>query len=265
MAIHNQIPMADILSRKLPSLTSSKQAVSSGKTNQPLNAVFNRLLTSFRAGSSGLKGSRPTGLTAVDYLARPLPAHENHKSKSKHTPAVDQNQVTADNCKRSNRVKRDQTGVSSLSQENAVAAKTRIRKPVQQPKNMSENEWIEKCVKKAAQKYKLPANLIKGVIKAESNFAADVISSAGAQGLMQLMPGTAKELGVSDPFDIEQNIDGGSHYLRKMLDKFDGNVRIALAAYNAGPGAVQKYDGNVPYEETKQYVKRVLRFSQRYA
>jgi soluble lytic murein transglycosylase-like protein len=78
---------------------------------------------------------------------------------------------------------------------------------------------------------------------------------------MQLMPATAEELGVTNSFDIDQNIDGGSHYLRKMLDKFGGNVRVALAAYNAGPGAVQKYNGNVPYPETRNYVKRVMRFS----
>jgi soluble lytic murein transglycosylase-like protein len=78
---------------------------------------------------------------------------------------------------------------------------------------------------------------------------------------MQLMPGTAKELGVTKPFDIEQNIDGGAHYLRKMLDRFGGDVKLALAAYNAGPGTVRKYAGKVPYPETIQYVDRVLRFS----
>ena len=87
------------------------------------------------------------------------------------------------------------------------------------------------------------------------------VSRAGAQGLMQLMPATAKELGVTKPFDIDQNIDGGSRYLRKMLDTFDGDVKQALAAYNAGPGTVRKYAGNVPYPETIQYIDRVLRFS----
>ena len=76
---------------------------------------------------------------------------------------------------------------------------------------------------------------------------------------MQLMPATARELGVNNSFDIDQNIDGGSHYLRKMLDKFGGNTKLALAAYNAGPGAVEKYKGNVPYPETRNYIKRVMR------
>jgi soluble lytic murein transglycosylase-like protein len=122
---------------------------------------------------------------------------------------------------------------------------------------------IEKSISKAAARYNLPPALIKGIIKAESNFQVSAVSHAGAQGLMQLMPGTARELGVENPFDIDQNIDGGSRYLRKMLDNFDGDIRSALAAYNAGPGTVRKYKGDVPYQETQQYVDRVLRFSKR--
>ena len=127
---------------------------------------------------------------------------------------------------------------------------------------LSEPNIIEKSITQAAAKYNLPCKLIKAVIKAESNFDAKAISSAGAQGLMQLMPATAEELGVKNPFDIAQNVDGGSRYLRKMLDRFNGEVKLALAAYNAGPGTVEKYDGNVPYRETQNYVKRVLRFSE---
>jgi soluble lytic murein transglycosylase-like protein len=82
---------------------------------------------------------------------------------------------------------------------------------------------------------------------------------------MQLMPATAEELGVQNSFDIDQNVDGGSRYLREMLDRFNGDVKLALAAYNAGPGTVEKYDGNVPYRETQNYVKRVIRFSAQYA
>ena len=130
---------------------------------------------------------------------------------------------------------------------------------------LTQQQIIDQNVQKAAAKYDLSPDLIRGVIRAESNFKVKAISSAGAQGLMQLMPATAKELGVNNPFDIAQNIDGGAKYLRKMLDRFGGNVRTALAAYNAGPGTVIKYNGRVPYPETRQYVRRVLRFSRQMA
>jgi soluble lytic murein transglycosylase-like protein len=114
-------------------------------------------------------------------------------------------------------------------------------------------------IEKAAKKYNLPEKLIKSVIRTESNFQPDAVSPAGAQGLMQLMPATARELGVNDPFDIQQNIDGGAAYLRQMLDRFGQNLRLALAAYNAGPGTVEKYNGVVPFRETREYVDRVLK------
>ncbi|MBR9984579.1 MAG: lytic transglycosylase domain-containing protein [Desulfosarcina sp.] len=118
---------------------------------------------------------------------------------------------------------------------------------------------IGDSIKGAARRYNLPEKLIAGVIQAESNFQVDAVSPAGAQGLMQLMPATARELGVVDPFDVRQNIDGGAAYLRRMLDRFGGDVRLALAAYNAGPGTVEKYNGNVPYRETQNYIERVLK------
>jgi soluble lytic murein transglycosylase-like protein len=118
---------------------------------------------------------------------------------------------------------------------------------------------IADSIKSAARRYHLPEKLIASVIQAESNFQVDAVSPAGAQGLMQLMPATAKELGVDDPFDVRQNIDGGAGYLRRMLDRFGGDVRLALAAYNAGPGTVEKYKGNVPYRETQNYIDRVLK------
>ncbi len=100
--------------------------------------------------------------------------------------------------------------------------------------------------------------MLKSVIHAESGFRTGAVSSAGAMGLMQLMPGTANALGVSDPFDTEQNIAGGAHYLRQQLDRFDGQVPLALAAYNAGAGAVLRYQGVPPFPETQAYVSRVL-------
>jgi soluble lytic murein transglycosylase-like protein len=104
---------------------------------------------------------------------------------------------------------------------------------------------------------------VKAVIAAESSFDADAVSHAGAQGLMQLMPETARTLGVKDAFRPDENVDGGTRYLRKMIDRY-GDWTRALAAYNAGPSAVDQYRGVPPYKETRDYVKRVLNYYRHY-
>ena len=119
---------------------------------------------------------------------------------------------------------------------------------------------LDAIFEEAAAAYDVPLALLKAVAKAESNFNPSAVSCAGAIGVMQLMPGTASAMGVTDPYDARQNILGGAKYLKSNLDRYDGNVSLALAAYNAGPGSVAKYGGIPPYAETQNYVKKVTSY-----
>ena len=119
-------------------------------------------------------------------------------------------------------------------------------------------------INRAARHYGVDPCLVKAVIKAESNFNCLAVSKKGARGLMQLMPATARDMRVANPFDPEDNIFGGTRYLRKMLDLFQGNVKLALAAYNAGPERVKALGDIPPFPETMNYVDRVLRHYKKY-
>ena len=117
---------------------------------------------------------------------------------------------------------------------------------------------IKQMLVDAAEKHGVDSKLVLALANAESGYRSDAVSSAGAVGVMQLMPDTARGLGITDSFDAKQNIDGGVRYLKQMLNMFGGDTTKALAAYNAGPGAVQKYGGIPPYSETQAYVKNIL-------
>lgn|GEM_PF-3382822 len=112
--------------------------------------------------------------------------------------------------------------------------------------------------RQAEARFGLPSGLVEAVARAESGLNPRAVSPAGALGLMQLTPGTARALGVTDPFDPVQNVEAGARYLRHLLDRFGGNLRLALAAYNAGPGAVRRHGGVPPYDETQAYIEKVL-------
>lgn len=150
-------------------------------------------------------------------------------------------------------------GFGGLSKDLPRSSQVKRYHSAQTPQTKGDNMGsIDTVIYSMAQKYGVDPNLIQQVVKAESGFNSKATSPAGAMGLMQLMPGTAASYGVKNAYDTTQNLDGGTHFLKDLLDRFQGNIPLSLAAYNAGPGAVDKYNGVPPYKETQAYVQKIM-------
>ncbi|MBI5574787.1 MAG: lytic transglycosylase domain-containing protein [Deltaproteobacteria bacterium] len=140
-----------------------------------------------------------------------------------------------------------------------------IKEPPASPRSEASSGWMMDYADRYSRAHNLSPALVKAIIRAESNGNRFAVSRKGAKGMMQLMPFTSKRLKVSDPFDPVENIEGGVKYIKELLGTFGGNVTHAVAAYNAGPAAVQKFRGIPPYPETRTYVKRVLSLYEKYS
>jgi soluble lytic murein transglycosylase-like protein len=234
MTLRNDLSVQTLSSRSALGL----QAGRSVKPAAP--ELFSQIYAHWVSRQSDASNDCAVGLKAPDYRANPVCSRFAFSFRNP-------------DCKLGSQ-KNPQNGTSPSASAEQTSARDNSGEEL-------EKASIQAAVERAARTYNLPAKLINAIIRAESNFEVSAVSPAGAQGLMQLMPSTAEELGVTNPFDIDQNIDGGARYLREMLNRFDGNLQSALAAYNAGPSAVAKYAGEVPYPETKRYVSHVLQLA----
>lgn len=152
--------------------------------------------------------------------------------------------------------------MSSMTANQRFNPATAVNNSIPTAPANNDPKQYDSIISEASQKYNVDESLIRAVIRQESAFNPQATSYCGAQGMMQLMPETATELGVKNAYDPKDNIMGGTKYLSQLLNQFDGNMTKAIAAYNAGPGAVQQYGGVPPYPETQNYVDKVLGYYQ---
>ncbi len=155
--------------------------------------------------------------------------------------------------------------VGGVSNSSYAAAATQALEPIvsvtiDEFRALAPELRYEALIQEAAKKHNLNPELIRAVMRAESAFNPNAVSRVGAKGLMQIMPGLAKDLGVTDPFDPRQNVMAGARYLRQLLDAHRGNIALTLASYNAGPANVRRYKGIPPFKETRNYVKKITGF-----
>lgn len=275
MAIASNMTIEDYMKKASGRYKVIRQDLKPQKETKATSSDFNGILSTFKKPSRQPELKTTKGLSVADYRlhavasacnAIPLPEDSQNSSDSSRGvtaykeaseyllgPETQNTQPPE-----AGTIDRTQnTSLSGLSNSQKTLSQASSR-DLSQIRSSANSHTIENAIQAAANRYQLSPKLIKGVIKAESDYDVNAVSPAGAQGLMQLMPGTARDLGVRNPFDIKQNIDGGVRYLKKMMDMFGGNIRKALSAYNAGPETVKRYNGNVPYSETRQYVNRVM-------
>ena len=158
---------------------------------------------------------------------------------------------------------KDEKGVLHFTNVRSDVRYTLYIKEAQENPDAFIHKYSE-IINKASEQFKLKPSLIKAVIKAESGFDHKAVSSKGAQGLMQLMPDTASDMEVDDPLNPEKNIFGGTRYLSRMMERFNNDVKLALAAYNAGPDKVDEYKGVPPFKETKTFIDKVIKYKEQY-
>jgi soluble lytic murein transglycosylase-like protein len=254
MAIEKPLKVRDYLEPRSTGNAGRRRAGATGKRLSSFQDILkNEKLSSTEGSEAGMKISQ--------YLKRPVLMTQIRRPSS--MPGASNNPAAGSRAGEStapSRFTKASQPAESVRSGSSQIARRSIQPRSDEPRSVgSSSQPVEKSVQQAAARYDLAPELIRSVIRAESNFQVDAVSPAGAKGLMQLMPETARELGVTNPFDIHQNIDGGCRYLRQMLDRFGGDLKRALAAYNAGPGAVEQYNGDVPYAETRRYVRRVMR------
>ncbi|MFA7403332.1 MAG: lytic transglycosylase domain-containing protein [Pelobacteraceae bacterium] len=188
------------------------------------------------AGDSSAEGASAEGATQLSSSQALMQAYRANLSSEGEKPSPPQ--------------------VSSPSQLQELSGDVPVVSESRTSQVRTDTAWLDPIISRASRKYGVDVGLIKAVIKAESDFNPNAVSGAGARGLMQLMPATARSLGVSDSFDPEQNVMGGTRFLKDMLKRYNGNVDAALAAYNWGPGNVDKRPDSLP-RETRDYLARV--------
>lgn len=255
MGIPTRLSIQDYFNQRgtvgLQSPKSDKAPADAGLTST--STPFQIALDGARASSSG----KAQGLSIQDYMQRRIPSHRPAAVGEVPSAPISPSSMVP--------VPKKNPAHGPVSKMSAPQKAAQIMKGPFDKALTGDRRKISASIDRAAAQFGLPPALINAVVKAESNYQVRALSPAGAQGLMQLMPATARELGVADPYDIDQNIQGGAKYLRSMLDRFDGDLNLALSAYNAGPGTVARYAGNVPYAETRTYVQRVLRYIQEFS